>query len=196
MKLLRTIILWLALTVPALAQIPGWGPGDTTQNFFPDPCGNLFTDINGTPGGTSQIFSDSTRTYIAAGFTNTTACTICKIVAHNISKNGSPTMNISISIYSSLAGLPNAIVGTGSATVSASTLPSSLSDFTFTGLSATLSANTLYYVVIQADATDGSNNVNWKQQTVTGPSSYKSANGLGWTFLAGNTSYQNSQYGN
>jgi hypothetical protein len=83
-----------------------------------------------------------------------------------IYKLGSPTFNIQAGIYShdSMNNSPNALIGSASATVSATTLgtsdPGTLVQFT--GLSASLALGTTYWVALWVSGVgDASNYVIW-----------------------------------
>jgi hypothetical protein len=123
-----------------------------------------YSDNPATSG--NQDFGDAShKLYIAAKFTAGATETICRVDVP-IYKFGSPTFNITAGIYShdSMNDSPNALIGTQSGTVSATTLgtsdPGTLVQFT--GLSASLTSGTVYWVALWCSAEgDDSNQVHW-----------------------------------
>jgi len=114
--------------------------------------------------GSQTWASTSPSAYIAARFTAAATATICRIDTA-IYKLGTPSMDLFAFIYTDQAGpSPNVIVGSESSALSATTLgttdPGTL--VSFTGLSASITASTVYWVCMRVSAIgDVSNNIIW-----------------------------------
>lgn len=154
--------------------------------FAPSSAGSGFTARETQAGTTSNYFevSDGTYTKIASPFVAGASYTYTKGVFRE-AKVSSPSVNLSLEIWSDSAGSPNAIVGTGSGLIAASTLTASEGDITFTGLSATIVSGTTYWLVVVASGIgDVSNKIRCyvATQASTG---VKVWNGASWASYTG-----------
>lgn len=142
---MRTIIILLFLTMPAFSQmlqgvVGGVAPATATCSTPKDGTIDDGVDYAGS------IAYDSGSIYMAASFTAGSSYTLCALDV-KLSKTGSPTFNLRAAIYSDGTG-PSALVGTASADVSASTVGSSIGTVSFTGLNASITSGSVYWVVI------------------------------------------------
>lgn len=94
------------------------------------------------------INRDAGTTYSASKIVPAASYTISKVGAP-LFKTGSPTFSMTCAIYTDSSGAPGTLVGTASTAVVASTVPATLStDVDFTGISASVTSGTSYWVVI------------------------------------------------
>ena len=138
----------------AFRTVPGGGGCATARD----------TDT-GTTNGNQTWASSSPNLYVATRFVAAATTTICRIDMA-IYKLGTPTMNLFAFIYTHDAGndSPNVLVGSESSALSATTLgttdPGTFPSFT--GLSASITASTVYWVCMRAASVgDASNNIIW-----------------------------------
>jgi len=142
---------------------------------------------------TETLIWDSTSTgdistevdqYLGMRFTATNAITVCKVVIQAL-KHGTPTGNLKIGFYTHNSGsnVPDTLID-WSDTVAASTLPATEGDFAFdSGLSASLSASTIYWCVLH-DSAGGmfdANGCKWKYQSGPTVKSGSSADAASWS---------------
>ncbi len=124
-------------------------------------CSTTRDTLSGTIGDARVVgqYFDKRAVQFTAGGTYT----ICKAVL-KLAKVGSPTgYNLSVQIYTDSAGSPGTQVGTGSGNLDAGTLTTSptFSDAEFTGMSASLTSGTTYWLVVSIDTVVDGNQVNW-----------------------------------
>jgi hypothetical protein len=120
-------------------------------SFWKAAGGVTFTardSVTGTAAVTNY-FAFNSNLAIACQFTAGGTYTITKadISAHKVA---SPVYNVICAIYTNSAGAPGSLVGTASGTVNAATFSTSEATVTFTGMSASLTSGTVYWVVLYA----------------------------------------------
>lgn len=137
--------------------------------------------VTGTSSGTNNFCFDS-NVYLAGNFTAGGTYTITKAVLP-MKKIASPTFNIQAAIFTNNSGQPGTLVGTASGIVLANTLSTSFADVTFTGMSASLTSGTVYWIVIFSNNAPGdfTNYAIWDSISGGGSDfSYKSPDGSAW----------------
>lgn len=149
----------------ACASALGWGLVGRTGTVA---TGGASCDTNqqgelGASDGTYQTFNSVS--YHATQFQASNTYTVCSVDVY-LQASGSPTMNVTASIWrdDGLGGTldnPLTQIGDASTPVSMSGLAASETKVTFTGISATVTNGTLYWLVLHADATSGSDYILW-----------------------------------
>lgn len=114
--------------------------------------------------GSFDIINDfGYYTWLGNIFTPTPSftCTSAKV---RMSVNGTVAAGtLQAKIYTNNSGNPGTLVGTASATVDRTTIVGGDVEVDFTGISASLTGSTTYWMIVEASATDGgsSNSVRW-----------------------------------
>ncbi len=117
--------------------------------------------VTGTTTGNQPIGSYSGNQYVASPFTAGSSYTLTQVVLR-MAKLGSPTFTMTTTIYTDSANAPGTVVGIGSGSIAASSLGTTEADVTFTGLNASITLGTKYWIAVGASATqDASNDVLW-----------------------------------
>ena len=125
-------------------------------------CDTLVQSEGGTDDGTYTVGEAAFATYratkIVADWVSGSK-TICA-VSMKLAKVGSPTNNLTLSIYSHNAGVdePDSVIST-SDSMAMSGMPGAAAEFTFTGLNAALTHGTTYWLVLFADGMDAANHI-------------------------------------
>jgi len=208
----KLILIWAALALPLFADIDEIG-GIATSTLdltgYSEIGGQTIASAGGGCStaqdseentGTSQgnVGSHSFYQYRAGNIDTTSAYTVCKVEL-SLKSVGSPTQDLTVSIYDDSSGEPGSLVGTASDAVDASTIGSTFEWVEFTGISAVLSDATTYWVVIHADAADSGNYVHW-EYTNGGDASDRlayDANGVGpWSSDGSNLPFRLRLYSN
>lgn len=172
---------WLLFSILALLLLasPSWG-----QVCNPDsPCvastgqGVMGAGVAAAPACTTQRDTEygaanatvtngaASRIYIATKFTANGDYTYCGANL-SLTKTGSPTMNLTVCIYTH-DGVEDdpadaGQVGTCSDAVAASSVGTSETEVSFSGMSAGVSSGTVYWIVLVSSAAgDVSNNIVW-----------------------------------
>lgn len=153
--------------------------------------GTSFPNTFGTLGGTNDLRMSYTLTgadRFSQGFSHSTPADI-SIIKLWLRKQGTPTGNLTLSIYSDAAGIPNSLLGTSS-TIVASTLTGSYDwyEFVFSSPVSVAGSTPYHFVLATTDSTSSTNYVEVGADTSS--SSY--ANGIGqkeslstWSALGG-----------
>lgn len=104
--------------------------------------------VSGT-ASVSNYFAFNSNLAIACKFTAGGTYTITKadISAHKVA---SPVYDVKCAIYTDSSSVPGSLVGTASGNVNASTFSTSEATVTFTGMSASLTSGTPYWVLLYA----------------------------------------------
>lgn len=121
-------------------------------------------------GDSDSPFDNTDFTRLATDFVAGASTTICALEVE-IRRVGSPAGTITASIWSESVDAPGTLVGSASATVTASTLGTSMSAVSFTGLSASITSGTTYFLVLEFSAAGtGSDYVQWQYYSGAGAS--------------------------
>lgn len=158
----------------------GGGGGCTTEAFA---------------GGTSfdDAYDWAFYTWQAQSFTTVGSFTVCKAQAYLAQQGTTAAGTLEALIYTeSGSNTPGTLVGTGSGTVDRTTIPGSQSFIEFTGMSASLSAATTYWLILKASAIDanGSNRIFWQVDTTGETGLIKSSvNGTVWDATGTNRTF-------
>jgi len=138
----------------------------------------LVSDVDETTGDASGIAlrDAAARTGLAQGFKPNQSLPIHTITL-SLKKNGTPTGDMHLEIWSDSGGAPSAQVGTDSGAFAAASVTGSYTDITFTFTNPVpVDAGTQYYLVLQgAYAVSAANYVEWEH---SGSNSY--ADGGPW----------------
>lgn len=184
MRLLITFILGAALAWPQIIVLPKKKAAACSTK-----AANTVSAGDGAALPTLGRYSGNW--YFASTFTAGSSFTVCAISA-NLAAVGSPTQTITASIWSDNSGTPDAQVGTASATVDASGLSGSQTTVQFTGVSASLTSGTTYWVVLGVGANNSSNYINWYTNETDTSTRIKSGTSVpAWTnfSLSGHAKY-------
>lgn len=137
-----------------------------TTNHY--KCNDSFTtqdSVTGTTTGGVKLGDVDSDVCLACKFVAGATYT-CTKIGLNLSKTGAPNTNMTAAIYSTSSDLPNAQVGTASGTVSTTTVTGSETEIAFTGVSASLTSGTTYWVVLtEAGNTGASDYITWNYVT-------------------------------
>lgn len=129
----------------------------------------------------AYIGADTAETYTAGQFTAGSTYTICAVTLR-IRKVGTPTFTLNAYIYTNNAGNPGTLVGTGSDNFSISSLSTSDGPAAFTGLSASLTSGTVYWIVVKATSAPNDFTNYGYVSGANGSNTFKhSSNGTSWT---------------
>jgi len=126
-------------------------------------CASVVTDSEtGAQDGNRNLSATANSSNYAAKFVTTSAYTVCKVGVY-LKKvtGGSPTMNVTVSIYDNNTDEPGSLVGTASTSRNAATFGVGETEEVFVGLSAPLDTATPYWIVISGDAYDGTHYFEW-----------------------------------
>lgn len=173
------LVLWLGVaTSPAPIIVNSYrfsGGGGAPPTLQYDGSGS-FDDLN----------DFSFYTWLANNFVSpgTFTCTAAKA---RLSAAGTiPAGTLTLRIYTSAGGNPGVQVGTASANVDRTTVSGGDVEVDFTGLNASLTNGTTYFVVLQASSTDGGNSgnsVRWIRTTDGTQTLRGSTDGTAWDNL-------------
>lgn len=167
---------------PALSA--GGGGGCTVQK---DQVAGAESDIN-------ALAADSGTTYVGGQFTAGSSYTLCAVTLR-LRKVGTPTFTLNAKIYTNNAGSPGTLVGTGSNNFSISSLTTSDGDAAFTGLSASLTSGTVYWIVIQSTGSPNDFSDYGIVSGAFGSTTFRqSANGTTWSNGAGSIAIRFTSY--
>lgn len=109
----------------------------------------VLDDQNLDQDNETSMGSDASESEMATSFVSSVTASIGKVTV-KIRKDGSPTDNVFIKIYSDNSGVPNTQVGGNSDTVAGSSLSASLADqdFTWSSNVPSLTATVKYWIAI------------------------------------------------
>ena len=142
-------------------------------HLMPLPDGSFGDTATGSVAwDTLFSFGDANATYQATHSFKVSKAGSLNSVVLRMSKAGNPTDNMQIFVYSDNAGLPNALITNGTATVQAGTLHTSNANGDlyrfFFPTPPSLAANTKYYIVARrSGAADGSNYWRWHYKSAS-----------------------------
>ena len=125
--------------------------------------------ITNSTTGSLAIGRYATAVWVATRFTNTAGSFTTASATLRLSKSGSPTGLLSAHIYSNDIGTnaPSVEIGSGSLTVSESSLGSTEGDVEFAGMSVGLT-NGIYWLVVKKSGDPNSSNYSvWHYQSAT-----------------------------
>lgn len=177
---------FLLLALNSYAAIPAFSlnnPFFAVNRSLSASCATSKDTHGGTATGNDGMFLfGGGNKYIGTHFVAGTTYTVCSAVVRGGKAGTGGSMNISAEIWSDSSGLPGTIVGTASATILGSSFPSSEADVTFTGMSASITSGTTYWLVCHADATsDNTNYPLWYYVGFDATGDEVSANGTSWS---------------
>ncbi len=154
--MLRYLIAGLFLIVSGRQELPLGGIPISTG------CTTSADVLNGTNNQSVPLGSGSGTTYGAFSFTAGSSYTLCAVQIP-LKKTGTPSYTLAAYVYSDSSNAPSSLIGTGSASINTSTLTTSYTNITFTGLSAALTSSTQYWIVIVSTSApnDSTNFANW-----------------------------------
>lgn len=164
----------------ATAEAPGGG------------CSTSQDSITAAQNSIQTFAFNDTTLFIAQKFTAGATYTLCRADVY-LGKEGSPTGNMSIHVYShdAVNDMPETSLGESTDTIDVSTLTTSEAIYTFDeGLSVSISSGTIYWLVIEADSFgDVSNRPFWyvTSPAQSGNSVIKDGNGTGDDWSGGTT---------
>lgn len=145
-------------------------------------CATAQSSSTGTSVGNKPVGQFSDSDWVASEFTPTNSYTLCTVKLR-LYAVGSPSGNLKAYIYAESAGLPTTLVGTGSDTVAASSVPSTNTVVTFSNMSASLTSSTKYFVVLENSVVNSSNYIGWDAVSLSGNTA-KSGDGSTWADYA------------
>lgn len=168
----------LARMTPMLFGPQASGGGGGACSTQADAC------ISASNAAGYNLGSASNNVWLATRIVADADETICKITLY-LQKVGSPTFTLTAKLYTDVTNAPGLLVGTGSASVEASSVEATYSGIQFSSVSATLTNATVYWIVITASAVgDASNYIQAHGDTAcdTGGTNelMQSANGTSW----------------
>jgi hypothetical protein len=150
----------------------GGGGGCTTT-------ADLFT------GGTVGTVDCGGLKYIATTFVAASSYTVCKATIRMKTASGTgSSYNMQAAIYSNNGGttFPNALVGTASGNINANTVNATEADITFTGMSASITSGTTYWLVIISASEFNGTAAAWAYASSAGTHAISSSsNGTAWS---------------
>lgn len=161
------------------------------------PPSSTLKDSNTAASNGSTTFSNGANLkYIGSGFVAGATYTLTSVDMY-MAKTGSPSFNISCEIWSNNSGDPGSIVGSGSTnTIAASSITGSEAVYTWTGLNASITSGTTYFIVLICDTVgDGSNNIQLHRNAVSANQIDTSPNGSTWTNASGTRRSKFATYG-
>ena len=158
-KLFTVILLSAALGV-AQSRLPILGTGKSGISG----CSTSADTVTGTTSSTYSIGQFGGQRGKGMPFVAGGSYTICSATIR-LSKTGTAAFNLHAYIYTNVSSLPGAQVGTGSASVAASSVGSTEQDVVFSGMSVSLTSGTTYWLCLVPDSFDGSNYINWAAST-------------------------------
>lgn len=124
--------------------------------------GSCTTTKDGYSGSSSGFSDLGNYSCLAQSFTAGSTYTTCKVVARMSSETVLSTAQVTAAIYTDNSGSPGYRVGYFSNDVLQTAMTSSEGDVTFTGLIASLTSGTTYWVVIyQTSYISGTNYFKW-----------------------------------
>jgi len=175
-------LLWLPRKSKAQ---PGWSASDlstlTPSVTPPSSCTTLKLDYSGGGTGDSRTTANSSSfIYLASAFGTTGGFTCCAASAW-LERIGSPSGTLTAEIWSDAAGSPSAIVGSSSNTVNISSVPTSQTETSFTGISAALSASTSYWLVLRSSFTPSGTDGYYLYRRDVSATIKKSSSGSSWS---------------
>lgn len=143
---------------------------------------SLVDSVTGTTNGSTTQGGSSASRGLAGRFTASKSYTVTKVVIP-LFKTGSPSWNLSVSIYSHDSGndRPLSIVGTGSSTISTTTLTGSITDYEFLVNASITSGDTFWVFMLGDGYQDASNVVNWDRYSVSLTNAYWVWTGATWS---------------
>lgn len=162
----------------------GWPPinlATLNKSSGEASCTTLQLDYSG--GGTSDsrtTANSSSFIYLASAFGTTGGFTCCAASAW-LERIGSPSGTLTAEIWSDAAGSPSAIVGSSSNTVNISSVPTSQTETSFTGISAALSASTSYWLVLRSSFTPSGTDGYYLYRRDVSATIKKSSSGSSWS---------------
>lgn len=162
--------------------------GSAKSNTDPIPAINL----SHTDGTADREFADGTSEYISQGFTvGGSDITLYRVAVRLKTSDGSPTGNVTCAIYTDSAGEPDSSSVTGFSTVNSAGTTSDYKWYVFTKSGgATLTASTVYHIVLFHDGagSTGTDNISVEEDTGGGYAGGQvnfSTDGSSWTAAAG-----------
>jgi hypothetical protein len=192
MKKLILIIALLCISTSALAVEPiDWSrtyalstaiQAAVSAGGAAAPACNTEADKNtaATRGQYIKLGDDANQNPKAIRFTAGSSYTACKVKLFGVAV-GSVSGTITVSIFSSADTATTTLLGTASGAVNKSSFGGSETEVEFTGMSASISSGTDYYLVMTPSSNDASNYI------YLSDSSYSGGKPYGWW----NTSYWN-----
>ena len=97
--------------------------------------------------------------YMSMPFKVGSTYTLCGLTLRMAKINNPP--NMTAYVYTDNSGVPGTLLGTGSASFNSSTLSSSEGDAAFVGLTASLTAGTQYWIVVELSSVNNSDYTDW-----------------------------------
>lgn len=138
----------------------------------------LVQEYNGTRLSTRSFGNFSGSKWLAQKFTAAETCTIVK-VGMVMYREGSPTQDIKVHIYTDNSGTPGTLVASAT-DIPAASVQTEGWVYT-TGIEASVTAETVYWLVLQVASADSSNYYRWvREATEVTNCSYTSADGATW----------------
>jgi len=191
MKAMVFTILTLCMSVIAATPPGGFGGGiGFRSNTIITPagggggggCTTTADTLSGTTVGTVDCGGSK---YIATSFVAGSSYSVCKAVVRLKTASGTgSSYTLQCAIYSNNGGttFPSALVGTASATINANTVTSSEADFTFTGMSASLTSGVTYWIVIISSSEFNTTPASWAYVSSAGTHAISaSSDGSAWS---------------
>lgn len=183
--LVRTLLLLIFLSQESNnGATRRWIPSITAAG---GGCSTLSIDRS---GAFDDFLNFTTETWIASKFTTGSGVTICRADVDMVRVGTAASGTLQVAFYTDNGGSPSqpsTLVGTASGTIDRTTLSASETYVSFTGISAVLSASTVYWIVVKASAvgTNGSNDDYVIIHTQSGANCRGSANsGSVWTDMS------------
>lgn len=187
---------WLICLLLAVGELSS----DTivVKRAFPPAGGGACTvqkdQVSGAESDINALAADSGTTYVGGQFTAGSSYTLCAVTLR-LRKVGTPTFTLNAKIYTNNAGSPGTLVGTGSNNFSISSLTTSDGDASFTGLSASLTSGTVYWIVIQSTGSPNDFSNYGIVSGAFGATTFRqSANGTTWSNGAGSIAIRFTSY--
>lgn len=133
----------------------------------PPPSYTGQDSVTGTTSGSNQVGNSAINVGAAAvEFTPSSSYTVTRVDVY-VAKNGSPTMDCQVEIWTQSTSLPGVIVGTPSAVVNSSTFPAAEGAVSFYP-SAAVTSGTPYYVVLRCNSLSATDYILWYRITTSG----------------------------
>lgn len=125
-------------------------------------CDVAQDSVTGSTVGSASLAQFGNERYMAQKFTAGNSYTLCG-ADFQLSAVGSPTGTLTATVYSHDSGndSPNVQIGAASGTVDASTIGGSEETVSFSGMSSSLTASTIYWAVVFKSTTNNGNHLLW-----------------------------------
>lgn len=127
---------------------PAW-IGSLILNRNNGSCSTLQQDNSGSY---DADYNTTFYTYLSGQFTTGSSDFSACRATLKLNRSGSLSGTLQVKIYTNNGGNPGILIGAGSATIDPNTVPAVEDYVEFTGLLATLSSSTSYFVVLQASS--------------------------------------------